>query len=186
VRRRRARRVGSRRRRRGTGGRRRQSRVSASGPAANNTPGHAPRDDVRRGRGCRTLGYCDTAGQVRQQGSGANQLFGHGVLRGAGIHNGISIEAALVLEHRAVLDDAGLGRARLDGAREDAAVPPVQKVAVQSVTGRVAVREDEASAVVQSVEWRDVEVDLVEDGDEVDRVCGRAQAIVDAIGVRHV
>ena len=134
VRRRRARRSGSRRRRRGTGGRRGRSWVPTSGPArtaaAATTPGHASGDDVRSGRGCGTLGYCDTSGQVRQQVSRANQLIGHGVLRGAGIHNGIRVEAALVLEHRAVLDDAGGGRARRDGAREDAAVPPVEKVAV--------------------------------------------------------
>ena len=107
---------------------------------------------------------------MRHQCSRANRLVGHGVLRGAGIHRGIRIEAALVLEHRAVLDDAGGSRARRDGAREHAVVPPVLEVAVQSVAGRVAVREDEAPAVVQGVEWRHGEVDLVEDGDEVDGV----------------
>jgi len=41
---------------------------------------------------------------------------------------------------------------------------------VQSIAGRIAVREDEAPAVVQFVEWDYVEPHLVEDGDEADRM----------------
>ena len=131
-------------------------------------PVHAPRDEVRGGRGGRTLGHRNTTRKVGQ--AARNGFAGEGIRRGARIHVCIRVEAVLVLEYRAVLDDARGSRALVHGAREHAAVPPVHEVAVQSVAGRVAVREDEAPAVVQGVEWRNVEPDLVEDRDEVDRM----------------
>lgn len=57
---------------------------------------------------------------------------------------------------------------------------------MQSVAGRVAVCEDEASAVVQAVEWSHAEPYLIEEGDDVDWVRGRAQTIIDLSGVRRV
>ncbi len=126
----------------------------------------APRDEVRGGRVGRALGHRNTAGKVRHN-SPENRLARQGVRRGARVHFCVRIEAALVLKHRTVLDDAGGRRARRDGAREHAAVPAVQEVAVQSIASRIAVREDEAPAVVQSIEWRHVEPHLIEDGDEV-------------------
>jgi hypothetical protein len=148
-------------------------------------PGDASRDEVRGGRRIRALGHCDAAREMRHD-RAENGFVGERVGRGARVHVCVRVEAALVLEHTAVLDDARGGRTLVHGAREHAAVPAVHEVCVQSVTGWVAVREDEATAVVQSVESRHVEVHLVENGNEVNWVRGRAQAVVDAIRVCHV
>jgi hypothetical protein len=70
------------------------------------------------------------------------------VRRGARFHLIVCVEAALVLENWTVLDDAGVCSARRHRAREYATVPAVHEVAVQSVAGRVTVREDEAATIV--------------------------------------
>ena len=74
------------------------------------------------------------------------------VRRGARIHLVVCVEAALVLEHCTVLNDAGLCSTRRHRAREYATVPAVHEVAVQSVTGRVTVREDKTATIIYDVE----------------------------------
>jgi len=147
-------------------------------------PSVAPR--VEFPGACRTgaLGHRDAAREVRQEAK--DRFAGERVRSGAPIHVGVRVEAALVLEHRAVLDDARVGRARRQGTREYVAVPAVHEVAVQTVTGGVAVREDEAPAVVQIVEWGRVVVHLIEEGHEVNWVCGRAKTSSDTVRERHV
>ena len=102
------------------------------------------------------------------------------------VHYIVCIEAALVLEHSTVIDVARFCSARRHRAREYAPVPAVHEVAVQSVTGRVAVGEDEAATVVFGVECFWLEPDLIEDRNEMVWVCRWAAAIVDAVRVGHV
>ena len=107
-----------------------------------------------------------------------------GVLRGAHVHLRIIVEAVLVLEHWTVLDDAGVCSTRIYRTREHAAVPAVHEVAVQSVTGRVTIGEDEAAFL--GVERLYAEPNLIEDGDEVLRVRGWASTVVDTVRVGHM
>jgi hypothetical protein len=65
-------------------------------------------------------------------------------------------------------------------------IPAFQEVAVIRATGRVTVRQDEAPAVVQFVEWLHVIPNLNEEGDDTDRVRVRTVSSVDVIGERHV
>jgi hypothetical protein len=147
--------------------------------------GHTTRDKVFGGRGTGALRHLHAAGQVRVKGA-RDRLGGEGIRSGARIHVCIRVEAAFVLEHRAVFDDARVGRAGSDGAREHVAVPAVHEVAVQSVASRIPVGENETSTVVQRVEWRHAEVHFVEDRDEVNRMRARAKAVIDTIRVSHV
>ena len=98
----------------------------------------------------------------------------------------VRVEAALVLEHWTVFNDAGLCSTRCHRAREYGLVPAIHEVAVQSVTGRVTIGEDEAATVVHLVERLYAEPKLIEDGDEMVWVRGRAAAVVDAVRVGHV
>ena len=108
------------------------------------------------------------------------------VRRGARIHLVVCVEAALVLEHCTVLNDAGLCSTRRHRAREYATVPAVHEVAVQSVTGRVTVREDKTATIIYDVELIYAKQNLKEDGDKMARVRGRTATVVNAVRVRHV
>jgi hypothetical protein len=147
--------------------------------------GHTTWDKVCRGRGTGALRHRHAAGQVRVKGP-RDRLGGEGVRSGACIHVCIRVEATFVLEHRTVFDDARVGRAGSDGAREHIAVPAVHEVGVQPEASRVAICENKTSTVVQIVEWRHAEVHFVEDRDKVDRMRRRTTAIIDTIRVSHV
>ena len=130
------------------------------GGGARPAPRDASRNKVCRSGVSRALGDRDAAGQVRQYGAGVVIFARDGVRRGAGVVLIGCVED--VGEHWAIFDDAGLGRALIHCVGKHGFVPTVHKVAVQSITGRVAVGEDEASAVVQIVEGLHAEPHLVE------------------------
>lgn len=113
-------------------------------------------------------------------------LAGDGIRSGASVHLCVRVEAAFVRKYWALFDDAGRGRARLDGAGEHAAVPAVQEVGVQAVTSRVTICEDELSAIVLGVEWRHVEIHFVVERDKVVRMRRRTETVIDFTGESHV
>jgi hypothetical protein len=131
------------------------------------------------------VGYLNAARQVRQD-SARHILLGQRISRGARVHEFVVLKAVLVIEYRAIFDNARVGRAGSDGAREYVAVPAVHKVGVQSEASRVTVGENETSTVVQRVEWRHAEVHFVEDRDKVNRMRRRALAVIEYSRVSQV
>jgi hypothetical protein len=117
--------------------------------------------------------------------AGVNIFLRKRVHRGARIVLIACVEAVLVLEHWAVFNDTGHCSTRRHRAREYAFVPAVEEVTVQSVTGRVTIREDEA-ATARLVDRARAEPNLIEEGDEMVWVRGRTETVVDAVRVGHV
>ena len=76
--------------------------------------------------------------------------------------------------------------ASIHGALKHGLVPPIVEVAMQREAGRVPGREYEPPIVVQLVKWVHGVPQFKEDGYEVNRMRGRADAVVDAIRVRHM
>jgi hypothetical protein len=103
--------------------------------------------------------------------------------RGARIIFCVCVQAAT--EHPALREVPGSGRGTgVQGVLEYLVIPAIHEVAVQREAGRVSGRQNEAAVVVG--ELLRVVPQLSEEGDETDRVRGRALAVVDAIGVRHM
>jgi hypothetical protein len=94
------------------------------------------------------------------------------------------------IEDRAVGQKTAVVGALVDGLLESGNIPTVDKVTVESVASRVTLSEDEglSATVPHAAKVTDVVVDLVEDGNQVDRVSVGALAAVVATtdGVRHV
>ena len=145
---------------------------------------HTSWDEVLRGGWCKPLGHCDAA-RFGNRFSGPSFSL-DGFVAEHAFTSASRGDAALVLEHRAELESSGGTLAGRHCAREHAAVPAVHEFFVHSVASRIAVRGDEAPAVVQGVEWAHLEDNLIQNGDEVDRIRGRARGKLRATGVRHV
>jgi hypothetical protein len=130
------------------------------------------------------VGHLDTSREVRH--GALDVLLGSWIGRRARVHLRACLETALVLEHGALRDFPRAICAILHRARKHVVVPPVEEVAVQSVAGRVPVRENKPPAVVQLVEWVHTEPHFIEDGYDVDWMRRRALAGIDATWIRHM
>jgi hypothetical protein len=84
------------------------------------------------------------------------------------------------IEDLALLDDSGLGIAFVDGTLKSGGVPAVDEVCMERVTGRVTVGENEGVliAVPFTIPRRNIEEELVEEGDETLGVSGWALSVV--------
>ena len=109
----------------------------------------------------------DAVREVRQH---AVHIHAHRVLGRASVRVIIGNYEVLASENTAVFQDTRIVGALVNCLLKDILVPAVIEVAVEAVTCWIACREDKVATCIELVEGVDAEVNLVEDGDQMDRV----------------
>jgi hypothetical protein len=107
-----------------------------------------------------------------------------------GDDTGLALLGGEQVEDRAVGQKTAVVGALINGTLKSGNIPTVDEVTVESESSRVTLSKDErlSAAVPHATEVTDIVVDLVEDGDQMNRVrVGALAAVVAATnGVRHV